>query len=586
MLRRSPWSPGLSTIVVTVGFLLSGCQAESAPFPPSIDEAVLQFSGDEALQTESEFVLAFPNRHSGEQNNRLAAAWLLDSFAALGLDCHIDEWSVVNYSRPVGLNNVVCRLPGDSDQEILLTAHLDQAPTTIEGADNDGSGIAILLQLAEIFAAEPRHPYTLAFVATDAEEYGMLGSSRYVSTHPNPQNILAGISLDNLGRSYYDGMNMELIGQFRGYGPIWLPLAARDAARAPGIQWQVYLRSPLDQAIDQAAPVSLMDQGPMVAAGIPAFGFAGHVPPELSALHTRLWHDPEDDLSYQSADSLGQSGLIVEALVRRLLSMKTFPRESGPYLYFDETRQVLRGAPLLLIFAAFVAVFLVGSYMAGPRPLAAIYRGWTKALPHLISLWAPLLLSFTGLYLMVAVGLLDTYARYPATTKDPLLYYPRWPAVILFLASLSVFFVLGRRLARRVYISIGAVQDSETRSLGYLALAVSAAYILAVNPFALLFMLPCLFWLLMWKRKGPAAVFNIVLFALGGLLVYATVYMFGFVVLTLNWAFLWYMLNMFSTRMIPIGTMVVTTAIVAAGLSLLVPVPSTPMAARVATKSA
>jgi hypothetical protein len=319
----------------------------------------------------------------------------------------------------------------------------------------------------------------------------------------------------------------------------------------------------LDQAIDQAAPVSLMDQGPMVAAGIPAVGFAGRVPAELSGLHTHLWHDPEDNLSYQSAESLGQSGLIAEALIRRLLSMSTFPRESGPYLYFDGTGRILRGAPLLLIFAAFVGLFVVGSYLAGPRPLGAIYKGWKKALPHLLSLWVPLLLSFLGLYLMVAVGLLDTYARYPATTKDPLLYYPRWQAVILFLVSLVVFIILGRSLAGRLYLSMDAVENRETRSLAYLALGLAAAYVLAVNPFALLFMLPCLFWLLIWKRKRIAALLNLVLFALGGLLVYAMIYEFGFVVLTLNWAFLWYMLNMFSTRMIPF-----------AGLSLLVPIPS------------
>jgi hypothetical protein len=340
----------------------------------------------------------------------------------------------------------------------------------------------------------------------------------------------------------------------------------------------------LDQVIDQAAPVSLMDQGPMVAAGIPALGFAGHVPPELSDLHTHLWHDPEDNLTYQSAESLGQSGLVAEAMVRQLLSMERFPAESGPYLYFDGTGQVLRGAPLLLIFVAFVGIFLVGSYLAGPRSFAVIYRGWKRALAHLLSLWVPLVLSFLGLYLMVAVGLLDTYARYPATTKDPLLYYPRWPAVILFLVSLSVFFVLGRRLARRVYAPMGVVEDSDTRSLAYLVLGLAAAYIMAVNPFALLFMLPCLFWLLIRERKGSGVAVNVVLFTLGGLLVYAMIYMFGFVVLTLNWAFLWYMLNMFSTRMIPFGTMVVTTAIVAAGLSLLVTPPCRPMPEHTAAK--
>jgi hypothetical protein len=105
-------------------------------------------------------------------------------------------------------------------------------------------------------------------VATDAEEYGMIGSRRYMETHSNVEDIIAGVSLDNLGREYYDRMNMELIGQFSGYGRLWLALAARDAAQEGEGLWQVNLRAPLDQALDQAVPVSLMDQGPMVNAGV------------------------------------------------------------------------------------------------------------------------------------------------------------------------------------------------------------------------------------------------------------------------------------------------------------------------------
>src|SRR6185503_6388120 len=301
--------------LMVLGLLLAACQAETIP-PVSYEPSRLQFSGERALEIETEFVTQFPGRHSGQPNNRLAAEWLFERFTDLGWDCTMDKWDIINYSHLVPLNNVVCQLPGKSGKEVLVTAHLDQASTTIQGADNDGSGIAILLHLAEIFANEEMLPYTLTFVATDAEEYGMIGSGRYIETHPNTENIIAGISLDNLGRDYYDAMNMELIGQYRDYGPIWLALAARESARANGITWNVNLRAPFDQVTDQAAPVSFMDQGPMVAAGIPSLGFTGHVPAEFSDLHYHLWHDPDDTLEHQSAESLGQSGLIAEALIR------------------------------------------------------------------------------------------------------------------------------------------------------------------------------------------------------------------------------------------------------------------------------
>ena len=345
-------TPKLMIVLVLLVCLSSACQAQEVP-PVSYDTTMLEFSGEHAFALETEFVTRFPGRHSGQPNNHLAAEWLLDRFSALGWDCSMDEWEIVNYSRITLLNNVVCRLPGKSEREILVVAHLDQAPTTVQGADNDGSGIAILLHLAEIFAAENDRPYTLTFVATDAEEYGMIGSARYIDTHPNTENIIAGFSLDNLGRDYYDGMSMELIGQYDGYGPLWLALTARESARAAGIKWDVYLRAPIDQITDQAAPISFMDQGPMVAAGVPALGFTGHVPGEYADLHYHLWHDPDDTLEHQSAESVGQSGLIVEALIRQLMSMNNFPQETGPYLYLDGSGKVVSGVSLSLIFIGF-----------------------------------------------------------------------------------------------------------------------------------------------------------------------------------------------------------------------------------------
>jgi Zn-dependent M28 family amino/carboxypeptidase len=103
--------------------------------------------------------------------------------------------------------------------EILVIAHHDQAMTTIQGADNDAAGIAILMHLGEIFSKEKPLPYTLVFVATDAEEYGMIGTGRYIETHPDPKNIIAGFSMDNVGRYYYDGVKMEQVGQYRILAP-------------------------------------------------------------------------------------------------------------------------------------------------------------------------------------------------------------------------------------------------------------------------------------------------------------------------------------------------------------------------------
>ncbi len=558
-------------IVFLILFSITAC----SPGPENkinLDPNSIRFDGNRAFDIESEFVTQFTNRHSGTDQNWLATEWLREQFTQYGWKCSFDEWEVINYSEPLKLRNVVCRLPGEITEgrhEILVVAHHDQASTTIQGADNDGSGIAILLHLAEIFDAEKPLKYTLVFVATDAEEYGMLGSLRYIQTHPNTDDIIAGISLDNVGREYYDSMNMELVGQSRKYGQIWFALTARDAARAVDGLWDVNLRAPIDQALDQAVPISFMDQGPMVTAGVPAVGFTGGYPMEFSDEHYRLWHDPDDTMARQSPESVGQSGAITEALIRQLLTMQEFPRESGPYLYFDESQQVFRGAPLWIIFIGFVGLFFLGSYLIGGRSLKEKRSAWRSVLPDFLGWWLPLVASVLLLYVFVAIGLMLEYDLYPATTKDPEILNPNWLAITLFLLGLASFLFIGRRLARKYAGHLKSPSFKHTKSFAFLIIGIVGIYILLVNPFSLLFIAPTLFWFLIQGRRGITKFIDIVLFLLGGLLVYALIYVFGFQTLRYNFTFLWMFLMMFAIQMIGFGTALISTGVIAAGLMMI-----------------
>jgi hypothetical protein len=569
-------------ILSTLILLLTACRA-APDLQVSYDPADLRFDGERAYQVEDEFVTSFPNRVSGSEQTRQAAAWLEDQFTSYGLSCQTDEWSEINYSRPTPLRNVVCRLPGASPKEIVVVAHHDIASTTIEGADNDGAGIAILLHLAETFAAEGKPPYTLVFVASDGEEYGMLGTGRFIETHPDPENIIAAFTMDNLGKYYYDAMNMETIGQYRRFTPLWLALLARESARAGNGLWQVNLPAVIDQVTGQAAPVSFMDQGPLVAAGVPALGFAGHKPTEKIEEHYAGWHTPEDSMERQSPATLGQAGLVAEAFIRQLLSMQTFPQESGPYLYFDGSGQVLRGLPLWLFFIGFVGLFFLGTFLVGRTAFSQKFRMWRTALPHFLGLWLPLLASIVLLYVLVAVRLMDAYARYPATTKDPLLLNPRWPAVIIFLLGLILFLALGRWAVRRFAGDQPAPPFSAIKSLALLVVGLAGVYVLVINPFSLLFFLPLLFWFLIGGRRRFGKILDILFFLLGGLVVYGLIYMFGFQTLRYDFAFLWYMLNMFSIRMLSIFSAAMITAILAAGLSMVVNPPRKAQVAKPAT---
>ena len=97
--------------------------------------------------------------------------------------------------------NLILNLPAAANKQkrpILIGAHYDAVPGT-PGADDNATGVAVLLELARLFTTEPgKHP--LQLVAFDLEEYGLLGSFHY-ATQLKQQNqpLRLMISLEMLG---------------------------------------------------------------------------------------------------------------------------------------------------------------------------------------------------------------------------------------------------------------------------------------------------------------------------------------------------------------------------------------------------
>ena len=106
--------------------------------------------------------------------------------------------------------NVLGRLPGTArpNETILFGAHWDHlgvgAPdargdTIYNGAVDNGTGIAAVLELARVFAAGPRTQRSLVFAFWTAEEKGLLGSEYYASNPVYPlESTVAGFNIDAL----------------------------------------------------------------------------------------------------------------------------------------------------------------------------------------------------------------------------------------------------------------------------------------------------------------------------------------------------------------------------------------------------
>jgi hypothetical protein len=113
--------------------------------------------------------------------------------------------------------NVGAILPGSDpklkDEWVLLSAHYDhlgkRGEILFPGADDNASGVAMLLEVAEAFALGKEKPRrNLMFVAFDQEEAGLLGST-YFATHPPLPigGLKAFLTADMLGRSMANVMD-------------------------------------------------------------------------------------------------------------------------------------------------------------------------------------------------------------------------------------------------------------------------------------------------------------------------------------------------------------------------------------------
>jgi Zn-dependent M28 family amino/carboxypeptidase len=210
---------------------------------------------------------------------------------------------------PVQGVNLVARIEGtsSSDKVLVVSAHYDhlgiKGGKTYNGADDNASGVAGLLAVAEAFkAAPPRH--TVLIVAFDGEESGLRGAKAFVADPPVP---LARIGL---------AVNFDMISK-----------NAKGELYVSGAGPQPYLKPVLD-GVAKTALVTLKlghdtdadgqqnnwtmqsDQGPFAAAGVPwvYFGVEDHAE----------YHQPTDDFDTMPQDFFKRAVATVVSATRAL----------------------------------------------------------------------------------------------------------------------------------------------------------------------------------------------------------------------------------------------------------------------------
>ena len=270
------------------------------------------------------------------------------------------EWqSVSGKGAPQGkdsLNttsfNVIGRFEGSSPRQIMVGAHIDSSTPEIPGADDDGSGVAAMLEAARVLAAQP-HRSTLVFVAFCGEEAGLVGS-KYFAGHYPLGDVALMLQLDMTSD---DAPLMLWIDSKKQQSPRWLVSASLAVYRGLGYRHLDY--PTIFQSLNGSLGGAGSDHEPFLEKGIPAIAFVSDVRHPI--------HTPYDTLEYFKPDGLARSGRLIIGLIEKFDGGQ--PEEkTGRYML------VLAGGQPLFIGQSWLAAFIVLSLVAALAALLRLYR--------------------------------------------------------------------------------------------------------------------------------------------------------------------------------------------------------------------
>jgi hypothetical protein len=128
-------------------------------------------------------------------NDKVREAALVKLFSTAGCPAtNLTEQSVPGRKQP----NIICTLPGSTQEIIIVGAHFDHVSAG-DGIVDNWSGASLLPSLLQSLIASP-HKHTFIFIGFTGEEEGLLGSAYYVQQLTKEQfpQIEAMINLDTL----------------------------------------------------------------------------------------------------------------------------------------------------------------------------------------------------------------------------------------------------------------------------------------------------------------------------------------------------------------------------------------------------
>lgn len=252
------------------------------------------------------------------------------SFRAVAMPLRATLEATTSVNRYVSYN-VIGRLrgSGQTGESLLYLGHWDHiglcAPESTSdricnGAVDNASGIAMMIEIAGRLASGPRPRRDVLFLATTAEEIGLLGAEHF-ATHPTVPltSIVAALNLDTVAINR-GGQRVAVTG--RGVAPldalIEQTVAELGREMEPGRAADAFLER--------------QDGWALTRAGVPAVMVGGSFanPDTLGAFLSGPYHAPDDDLLRDiPLEGAAEDADLMIALGRKLADPAIYQRPQG-----------------------------------------------------------------------------------------------------------------------------------------------------------------------------------------------------------------------------------------------------------------
>lgn len=149
-----------------------------------------------SIKSDVETFSNYKTRLVGSADNQKATAQIKEILTGLGL-------SVTQPCYREGACSIVADKVGDGSSTgvIMLMAHLDSVGKNFAGADDNASGVAVMLEVARVLK-DYNNKKTIRFFATNGEESGLYGATHYAEVLKKSGDIkklVLAINMDMVG---------------------------------------------------------------------------------------------------------------------------------------------------------------------------------------------------------------------------------------------------------------------------------------------------------------------------------------------------------------------------------------------------